>query len=146
MYLVRRKSIVTQIFQRRSKIKAIFVFLALSKINYFFFTLQWHEREKNEIAGKLLDGFKNVLNNIVPAGIGLLRNFFLFSTRIVESYFKCYNYFILLVSKEPHEIFSTNNNTKKQKGLFIQQLINTSCMYSQDIYGTVLYYSLLFYI
>ncbi|KAK3780653.1 hypothetical protein RRG08_028101 [Elysia crispata] len=27
----------------------------------------WHEREKNEIAGKLLDGFKNVLNNIVPA-------------------------------------------------------------------------------
>ncbi|RUS73602.1 hypothetical protein EGW08_018645 [Elysia chlorotica] len=26
----------------------------------------WHEREKNEIAGKLLGGFKNVLNNILP--------------------------------------------------------------------------------
>lgn len=26
----------------------------------------WHDREKNEVAGKLLDGFKNVLNNILP--------------------------------------------------------------------------------
>ncbi|GFN83093.1 ubiquinone biosynthesis monooxygenase coq6, mitochondrial [Plakobranchus ocellatus] len=27
----------------------------------------WHEREKNEVAGKLLNGFKSVLNNILPA-------------------------------------------------------------------------------